>query len=190
MTTVAESGSSGSSESKVSTYFTPIFNTMELKKTIQLSPSELNNKNIDSILLYHLKNQVGNKCTQDGFIDKKSIVITQRTIGKMNTRYLNGTTNYQVKYSADVCNPRYGDKFPVSFVDINPSGILVEVKGTPLNIVLPKEMQTNKEFYKRLNQDESVDRTKTLVIEVLGSQVRQNVRNIFVIGNLIAILNN
>jgi DNA-directed RNA polymerase subunit E'/Rpb7 len=164
--------------------YTPVFRTLTLEHTIRLTPNELNDKDINSVITYYLKRDVGDKCTKEGYVKKDSINILQRTIGKINTRFLDGSINYKVIYSADICCPRVGDIYEATFIEINKSGILAEKVGTPLNIVLPKDLHTDKSLYKQLSSD---DNGRSIAIEIMGMKFLQNTRVLSVIGKLVGL---
>lgn len=169
--------------------FAPLYHKMTLEETIRLTPSELSG-NIQDKCFYHLKRKVGNKCINEGYINGNTIKIIERTIGKINTTFLDGSVNYKIIFSADVCSPRRGDILPATFVDINHAGILAEIKDSPLNIVLPKNYhgQNEQEVYISLDKNEANERSKILAIEIGGIQIRQNKKYIKVIGKVVALL--
>ena len=169
--------------------FAPIYHKITLEDTVRLTADELSG-HIKDTCMYHLKRKIGNKCTKEGYVDGSSIVMIQRTIGRLNTKFCDGSVNYNIIFSADVCNPKKGDILAATFVDINHAGILAEIKDSPLNIVLPKNLHGPKEqeIYARLDDNESEDHNKTLAIEIVATQIKQNTRCISVIGKLVGIL--
>jgi DNA-directed RNA polymerase subunit E'/Rpb7 len=170
--------------------FSPIYRKMTIEETVRLTPEELSNGNINNTCMYHLKRKIGNKCINEGYVVANTITILERSPGMINTRFLDGSVNYKLIFSADICCPRPGDILPATFVDINPAGILAEIKGSPLNIVLPKILHgpNEQEVYARIDLPDSEDHTKTLAIQIRGAQIRQNTRIIKVIGKVIGIL--
>ena len=164
--------------------YTPAFNRLTLEKLIRVKPHETNDRDITSILTQKLMGQMGDKCSREGYIKKNSIQILQRTIGKINTRFLDGSINYRIIYSAEVCNPRQGDILRVQFVEKNKAGILAEKQGTPLNIVLPKDIHADKSLYKQVNTENN---TRDIVIQVLKTKSMQNTKILYVVGKLVGI---
>lgn len=164
--------------------YTPAFNTQTLQKLIRVKPHETNDRDITSILTQKLRGQIGDKCSKEGYIKKNSIQILQRTIGKINTRFLDGSINYRIIYSADVCNPRPGDILKVQFVEKNKAGILAEKLGTPLNIVLPKDIHADKTLYKQVSSENN---SRDIVIQVIKTKSLQNTKILYVVGRLIGI---
>lgn len=170
--------------------FSPIYHKMTLEETVRLTADELSHGSINDSCIYHLKRKIGNKCTNEGYIVANTITILERSAGIINTRFLDGSVNYKIIFCADVCCPRPGDILPATFVDINPAGILAEIKDSPLNIVLPKSLHgsSEQEVYSRLDSPDSEDHSKTLAIQICGAQIRQNTKIIKVMGKVIGIL--
>lgn len=164
--------------------YTPAFHTQTLEKLIRIKPHETNDRDITSILTQKLMGQMGDKCSKEGYIKKSSIQILQRTIGKINTRFLDGSINYRIIYSAEVCNPRPGDILKVEFVEKNKAGILAQKRGTPMNIVLPKDIHTDKALYRQVDSENN---TRDIVIQVLKTKSMQNTKILYVVGKLIGI---
>ena len=177
-------------EADESSIFSPIYRKITLEETIRLTAEELGHGKINDSCMYHLKRKIGNKCTNEGFIVANTITILERSAGIINTRFLDGSVNYKIIFSADVCCPRPGDILPATFVDINPAGILAEIKESPLNIVLPKSLHgpNEQEIYARLDSPDSEDHSKTLAIQICGAQIRQNTKIIKVMGKVIGLL--
>ena len=177
-------------EADESSIFSPIYRKMTLEETIRLTAEELGHGNINESCMYHLKRKIGNKCTNEGYIVANTISLLERSAGIINTRFLDGSVNYKLIFSVDVCCPRPGDILPATFVDINPAGILAEIKDSPLNIVLPKSLHgpNEQEVYSRLDSPDSEDHSKTLAIQICGAQIRQNTKIIKVMGKVIGIL--
>ena len=53
-----------------------------LTDQISIKPSELD-ENIDNIILNKIKNNFGNKCIKLGYVDKESIKVINRSLGKL-----------------------------------------------------------------------------------------------------------
>lgn len=171
---------------EVKTYaFTPLYTTVTLEKAIRLEPKELNNKNIDAVLEYHIKRELGNKCTKDGYIKADSISIISRTIGTVKSLLLDGSVGYKVVFEADVCYPRQNDIWKCKVSKINRVGIMAEKKGAPLNISIPKQVQYNKKIYKKLKPDET---GQEIVVQVIDARLEYNKRDLYVLCKLIDVL--
>lgn len=80
----------------------------ELKE--ELLASELGTiVNIDNILLNKIKNKIGNKCNELGYVEKESIELLSRNLGIINSSQFNGDVQYNIKLRANICLPVKGN---------------------------------------------------------------------------------
>ena len=161
-----------------------LFTKMELTDKIMLVPNNSIN-NLDLHIQQKLKEKVGNKCMKDGYVLKNSISILKRSIGKINSSFFNGSINYNIIYSATICNPKKGAFITVQYVDHNKMGILAVKEGTPLNIVIPTKLHKDKTLFKQIDEKLQNNIDIELTIQVIGKRFEKNDSEIFVIGKLI-----
>ena len=90
---------------------------------------------INQKLLTKIKSKIGNKCLSYGYIDKDSIKIVNRSIGRINTAHLNGNLYFDVKCEAMICMPSEGTRIRCKALDKNKAGLFAK-KG-PLQILIP-----------------------------------------------------
>ena len=67
-------------------------------------------------------------------------------------------------------------------------GILAEKKGTPLNIVIPKQLHNDKKLFQIIEEKNLNNEQIRLKIQVIGKRFEKYDKEIFVIGKLIDIL--
>ena len=158
-----------------------LYTTSVFHHCITISARQLT-ENIDKIILDQLKNDIGNKCINDGYIDKDSVNIVKRSIGKINSSHLNGSINYNVEYNAKVCNPKNNDIITCKVVGINTMGLMTEFE--PLTIVLPRQHHLNSELFKEIEIDDDIE------IEIIGSRFDLYDTQITAIGKLIKKIDN
>ena len=135
-------------------------------------------ENIDNSLLFQLKKDIGNKCINEGYIDKDSIQILKRSIGKINSSHLNGSVNFDIEYTANVCNPREGDIISCKVLDINTMGLLTE--SSPLTIVLPRDHHTDDPNFKEVSIGDDIR------VSIIGSRFDLYDTQITAIGKLVS----
>jgi DNA-directed RNA polymerase subunit E'/Rpb7 len=135
-------------------------------------------ENIDNSLLFQLKKDIGNKCINEGYIDKDSIQILKRSIGKINSSHLNGSVNFDIEYTANVCNPREGDIISCKVLDINTMGLLTE--SSPLTIVLPRDHHTDDPNFKEVSIGDEIR------VSIIGSRFDLYDTQITAIGKLVS----
>ncbi len=153
-----------------------IYITSILNESITLQSDKITS-NIDSVILRELKNTVGNKCGSHGYIDKDSISIIKRSIGKLNSSHLNGSLGYEVSYKANVCNPVEGSLVTCEVVNKNKMGLLAS--APPLSIVLARQHHPDTEAFEKVNIGD------TITIKVIGKRFELFDEQITAIGELI-----
>jgi len=131
---------------------------------------------INSILLEKIKNLYGDRCIEKGFVQGSSIEIVERSIGKIYAEHLNGNIIYDIRFSADICNPVKGEIVKGRVTNSNKMGLLV--KSGPLNIVLARQHHVNRRCFKKINVGEEIP------VSIVGSRFTLNDKEISVIGYL------
>jgi len=134
-----------------------IFTPNILSITITLDVSKLTSNEalkdkedpINYLLETKIKRKIGNKCIREGYVNKESINIVERTIGSVNAEQFNGSVTYNVRYNAMVCSPTKGMMVKCKVLSINKMGILAENK--PLSIVVARQHQPNKSLLKDID---------------------------------------
>lgn len=147
--------------------------------------SELNTENItastsdliNNALLKKVINKVGGKCMDVGYIDKNSINILTRTIGKINTSHFNGEVYYHVQVECLVCKPMAEQLIEAKCIGKNKIGILC-VAG-PLQIIIPFSHHEDASFYNDVNKNDKV------VVKVINCKFQLNDDHIKVIGKFV-----
>ena len=155
-----------------------IFYTLIIDYTQELTPNELNiNNDTNTILLDKVKNNIGNKCSKEGYIKKDSIKIIERSLGRIISSHFNGDIVYNLKLEVDICNVVEGDIINCKVIGINKMGIMCE--KNPLIIALSKIYhEDNLEKFENIQIGESID------VEVVCSRFEYNDNEINVIGKL------
>lgn len=132
--------------------------------------------NIDQLIVNELQDLVGNKCSKHGYIQRDSIRVLKRTVGKVNSSHLNGSLTYRVCYEANVCNPRKETIIPCKIVSTNKMGILAE--HTPLTIVVAKHHHPGKDF-------DVYQVGETIRVKIIGTRFAMNDTQITTLAQLV-----
>lgn len=151
-----------------------MFERRELVRTISV-PSKHLQKNIQSSILMYLKSHVEGRCGIEGYVQPKTSVIVNYSLGAVNSMKLGVT--YRVKFQADICFPHKGQilRAPVTLR----SKIGVHAESSPLRVLLPRDLHIgNTEFEQIVEKDE-------VEFEVLGAEFKQNDEHMFVLAKLI-----
>ena len=155
-----------------------LFTTSSLEIVEMLKASEIPNKNdIDNILLKKIKDRIGDKCIQNGFIKKNSINIISRTIGIIKSEHFNGTIHYNVKIGVDLCSPSINSIVKAKVFGINQAGILCI--NEPLHIMLSPETQDNVDIYQDIKKGDII------TIKIIRFKIMLNNSHIRILGKYI-----
>lgn len=151
-----------------------MFERRELVRVLDI-PAKYLQRNIRGVLLAQLGSQVEGKCGAEGYVAPKSSVILDHSLGKVGM--LHTGVRYKVRFHADVCYPHKGQMLQVPITFKSKIGYHAEL--TPLRILLPRDLHIgNADF-------DSIEEKEEVVIEVLGSEFKQNDEAIFVLGRFV-----
>ena len=151
-----------------------MFERRELTRTLNI-PSKHLQRNIQSSLLSQLKGQIEGRCGIEGYVQPKTSVIVDYSLGMMNI--LRSGATYEVRFQADICYPRKGQllRVPVVFR----SKIGVHAEQSPLRVLLPRDLHIGNPEFEAIQENDEIE------FEVLGAEFKQNDEQMFVLGKLI-----
>jgi DNA-directed RNA polymerase subunit E'/Rpb7 len=152
----------------------PMFERRELTRVLTVHSKHLQ-RNIQSSLLGQIKASVEGRCGTEGYVQPKSSVILEYSLGRMSI--LKPGVSYRVKFQADICLPHKGQRLEVPASFRSKIGLHADTK--PLKILMPRDLHIgNAEF-------ESVSDGDMLEVEVMGAEFKQNDENIFVLAKFL-----
>jgi len=151
-----------------------MFERREMQRVISV-PSRYLQRNIQTSLLSQIKAEVEGRCGTEGYIQPRSSVILEHSLGRLNI--LQPGVRYRVKFQADVCYPRKGQILTVPVVFRSKIGIHAESK--PLRVLLPRDLHIGVPDFEETQPGDSLE------LEVLGAEFKQNDEEIFVLGKLV-----
>ena len=159
-------------------YNTQLFNIKEVVEAKELSGTNVQNSDeIDSILLNKIKNKIGNKCNNIGYVDKDSIRIISRSMGKINSSQFNGNINYDIKVEANICTPGINNKLVCEIIGKNKIGLFAI--SEPLHIIIATAHHDNISDLSELEPGTSIE------VEIINYKFKLNASNIKVIARYI-----
>ena len=150
-----------------------------LAEKVKLAPSEITKHYRDTILR-RLKTKVEGVCSRHGFVVSDSVDILSISNGVVEMPGLNGAYLFDVKFTADVCNPALGSVVRAKVININKFGILAEVKGI-LEIIIAK---TSVNIKSEVDL-ETVKIGDEVYVEVLGKKYELGDKRISIIGRIV-----
>lgn len=151
-----------------------MFERRELVRVLTI-PSKHVQRNITSSLLSQLKSQIEGRCGVEGYVQPKTSVILDYSLGRLNI--LKSGVTYEVKFQADICYPRKGQilRIPVIFR----SKIGVHAEQSPLRVLLPRDLHIGNPEFEAIQENDEIE------FEVLGAEFKQNDEQVFVLGKLL-----
>ena len=111
-----------------------------LRRRVTL-PAHLQNKYAEDSILQNLRVEVEGVCGGSGYIRPRSVDVVDITPGVVDMSSLRGQAVYNVRYTADVCNPAVGDVLTCRVDNANPYGVLAVNTGDTrvVEVILPKQ---------------------------------------------------
>jgi DNA-directed RNA polymerase subunit E'/Rpb7 len=151
----------------------PLFERRNLKKSIRISPKQLQ-KNMQASILAELRGSFEGRCSSEGFIQRNSITIINYSLGRADFR---GYVSYMVEFQADVCMPHIGQRFmaPVTLR----SKVGIHAESLPIKVLIPRDLHIGNEEFEKVNVEENIE------FEVIGAQFKQKDTEIIVIARLL-----
>ena len=87
-------------------------------------PTDRLRGDINETILRQIKKRFEGTCNQDGFIEKDSIEITNRSLGELKTINNKSYIVYNITYKANVISPSIGDKIKCVINSNNKMGLI------------------------------------------------------------------
>lgn len=153
----------------------PLFERREMTKKIHIR-SKFLQKNMQASILAQLKMNYEGRCSPEGFIQPNSVVIVDYSLGRTN--YIKGGVDYDVKFQADVCMPHAGQKFRAPVTVRSRVGIHAETP--PIKVLIPRDLHIGNEEFESVKVDEEIE------FEVIGTQFKQQDKDIVVVAKLLS----
>jgi DNA-directed RNA polymerase subunit E'/Rpb7 len=158
---------------------TNIYMRMLLAERVKLEPSFLH-KQFREEVVRRLKLKVEGICSRHGFVRPDSIEVHKICTGKVELVGLNGNTEFDVVFYADVCNPMLGSIIKCRVSNINKFGILAEAENVIEAIIAKNSVN--------IQSDVDLDKVRigdNILIEVVGKKYELNEKKISLIGRVV-----
>ena len=152
---------------------------------ITIYPKDLNNQ-ISNRILKTLKTQLEGKCVKEGFVRDGSVKVLNRSLGHGQAATFDGSINFHVEYSMDICNPLEGSIIEVQALNVNKMGVLAGIPyqpQSPLYIMLAKQHHIDDEVFEKINVDD------IFKVRVVGKRYEYGDTQITIIGALESVYN-
>ncbi len=133
--------------------------TAFFEKKISLSPSEFNEikkSSIDSLLETKAKQQLENKCSEQGFILPGSVKILSRSMGYFEAARFTGDAVYYVKLEGKIVYPVDGFRVVGEVIRKNKMGLYVDYRKA-IRIQVPRDLHLGSEEYEAVEIGDMVE---------------------------------
>ena len=159
----------------------PIYVENNMEYTTTIKAIEISN-NIDNILTHKIMKDIEGKCIGDGYIKRNSVRIINRGAGTLMMSQFNGTVQYNIKYTALICNPHEGDIIECKVENINKMGVMAFIDDidSPMSILLAKQHHKDDSKFNNIKTNDIIN------IKIIGKRFEFGDNKISIIG----ILNN
>lgn len=154
-------------------FYPQIFQVKEAVSLNKLPP----NTDLNSYLLSIIREKLGNKCIDIGYVQKDSIKILSRSIGKVNTSHFNGELYYHIKLEGNVCKPSEGSHIKCKVIGKNKIGLFA-VSG-PLQIVVASLHHEDTTFFDKIEKNDDI------VVEIVNYKFALNDDHVKVIAKFV-----
>ena len=153
-----------------------ITNIIEVKENIK--PDNITNADsINEKLLQKIKKKLGNKCSNYGYIEKDSIKIVDRSLGKIISSHFNGNLVYNIKVEVKICAPSKNDIIRCKVVAKNKIGILCENK--PFIVILSKDYHSKNAKFNNIQENDMIN------VKIIDYKYKYSDNQIQVVGEFI-----
>jgi hypothetical protein len=133
--------------------------TVLFEEKVYLTPKDMNTilkKNIDSIILTHLRDKLENRCSQHGFVIPGKLQILSRSMGILENGKFTGNIVYYVQVQGEVYNPANGTHIVAKILKRNKMGIYCIYKDA-IRILVPRDLHLGNEEFDSLQIGESIE---------------------------------
>ena len=133
--------------------------------------------NIRENIQEKIEENLYNKCSKEGFIKKKSIIILSYSSGLVEAN----NVSFEVMFECDICHPVEGQLIKCQAKNITRAGIRAEYTletPSPITIFIARDHHYNNETFLKVKENEDI------TIKVIGIRYELNDETISVLGEL------
>jgi len=154
-----------------------------LKRRVKL-PATLQNRHASDSIVEILRQDVEGVCGADGFVRPRSVSVVDVSPGIIEMTGLSGSAVYNVRFTADVCNPCVGDILTCRVVNVNSYGVLaVNMSDTSvLEVILQREPVS----FEHAESLDGVEPGDSVTLEVMCRHFKLGQKTITLIGRAVS----
>ena len=151
-----------------------LFERRELVRILRV-PAKYIQQDIQKSLQDQLASCVEGRCGVDGYVARKSSVILEYSLGKIDLT--SSLVSYRVRFQADVCMPHVGQELTANVLYLTDLGPYAELP--PLHITLARDLQIDDPAFHDIQVGDNVS------FKIIGVTFTQASENIIVFGEFL-----
>ena len=156
----------------------PLYSKCLLSRRVTVNFAAIGNgQSVKGILLRHIRDQVENKCTIEGFVHPNTCNLISFSGGTTS----GSNVRFDVVFECDVCSPSEGSMISCIAKNITHAGIraMIDSNVTPVVIYVARDHHFKDEYF------ESIVAGDTIRVKVIGQRFELNDKHVSIIGELV-----
>lgn len=132
--------------------------TVVFEQKVFLTPKDMNRmgeKNLDEILLEHLRDSLENKCSQHGFVIPSSLELVSRSMGHLDNGRFTGNVLFHAQVRGLVYNPVNGTRLTGTILKKNKMGLYVIYKDA-IRVLVARDLHRDNEEFEALQVGDGI----------------------------------
>lgn len=160
-----------------------IYTRCLLKRRVKL-PAALQNRHASESITELLRSRVEGVCGADGYIRPRSVEVVDVSPGIIEMSSLSGHAVYNVKFTADVCNPSKGDVLTLRVENATPYGVLAVNMSDQrvLEVILQREPVS----FEHSETIDDLEPGDTVTLEVMCRHFKLGQKHITLVGRAVS----
>jgi DNA-directed RNA polymerase subunit E'/Rpb7 len=160
-----------------------IYTRCLLKRRVKL-PATLQNRHATESIADLLRARVEGVCGADGYIRPRSVQVVDVSPGIIEMSSLSGHAVYNVKFTADVCNPAKGDVLTLRVENATPYGVLAVNMSDQrvLEVILQREPVS----FEHSETIDDLEPGDTVTLEVMCRHFKLGQKHITLVGRAVS----
>lgn len=160
-----------------------IYTRCLLNRRVKL-PAALQNRHASESIADLLRARVEGVCGADGYIRPRSVEVVDISPGIIEMSSLSGHAVYNVKFTADVCNPAKGDVLTLRVENATPYGVLAV--NTSDQRVLEVILQREPVSFEHAETIDDLEPGDSVTLEVMCRHFKLGQKHITLVGRAVS----
>ena len=159
------------------------YSSQLLTTSINIEPKYIRG-DINNLIAYNIKKRYEGICNKDGYIEKNSIEIINRSIGKLKIVDNKSYIVYNITYKANVISPSIGDKIKCVINSNNKMGLIGYIQkqdsdtleNSPFIIIIPSD------YFSNQNDLDNIEIGDTINVTIINFRTKYMAKQIQIVA--------